>query len=579
MSKVIGIDLGTTNSEAAVMEGGRPVVILSSEGGSFGGAMFPSVVAFTKNGDILVGEKAKRQAVANPERTITNIKRKMGTDYRVTIFGKRYTPQEISAMILRKIKKDAESFLGEKVRDAVITVPAYFNDNQRKATKDAGRIAGLNVIRIINEPTAAALAYGLGRDEVEKVAVLDMGGGTFDVTLMKINRGNFEVIATSGDTHLGGTDMDNAIIDYILEDFRKKEGIDLRGDPVAMQRIRDAAEKAKIELSTATSTTISLPFIADIEGPKHIEMTLTRKKLEKLIEPVLKRVEDPIKRVFEDSGLKPKEIDRVILVGGPTRMPSVQKVFKKLIGKEAERLVDPMQCVAMGAAIQGAMLKGELTDLSLLDVTPLSTGIETAGGLFTKLIERNTAIPTRSKRIFSTTTDNQTGVEIHVLQGERPLAVHNVTLGRFMLLGIPPAPRGIPRIEVVFDIDADGIMHVSAKDLDTGKEQKIMLTESTKLREDEIEKMIIEAEKFAEEDKRIKERIETKNEADLLLYNSKKRFEEIKDKLTRDEKIKIETAFERLRLALEYDIIDEIKEDMKFLRKTMEKIESKMEKR
>ncbi|MHC1587088.1 MAG: Hsp70 family protein, partial [Candidatus Syntropharchaeia archaeon] len=383
----------------------------------------------------------------------------------------------------------------------------------------------------------------------------------------------------SGDTHLGGTDMDNAIIDYILEDFRKKEGIDLRGDPVAMQRIRDAAEKAKIELSTATSTTISLPFIADIEGPKHIEMTLTRKKLEKLIEPVLKRVENPIKRVFEDSGLKPKEIDRVILVGGPTRMPSVQKVFKKLIGKEAERLVDPMQCVAMGAAIQGAMLKGELTDLSLLDVTPLSTGIETAGGLFTKLIERNTAIPTRSKRIFSTTTDNQTGVEIHVLQGERPLAVHNVTLGRFMLLGIPPAPRGIPRIEVVFDIDADGIMHVSAKDLDTGKEQKIMLTESTKLREDEIEKMIIEAEKFAEEDKRIKERIETKNEADLLLYNSKKRFEEIKDKLTRDEKIKIETAFERLRLALEYDIIDEIKKDMEFLRKTMEKIESKMEKR
>ncbi|MCX6694813.1 MAG: molecular chaperone DnaK, partial [Candidatus Altiarchaeota archaeon] len=493
MPKIIGIDLGTSNSAAAAMMGGRPTIIPSTEGTTLGGKAFPSYVAFTKDGQRLVGEPARRQAASNPERTIMAIKRKMGTDYRITIDNKTYTPQEISAMILQKIKEDAEAFLGDKVTEAVITVPAYFNDNQRTATKDAGKIAGLEVKRIINEPTAAALAYGLDKEGKEmKIAVLDLGGGTFDVTIMEMGQSVFEVISTSGDTQLGGTDMDSHLVDYIVEEFRKQEGADLRKDKKAMQRVRDAAEKAKIELSSTTSTSINLPYITINQSsePLHLDLNLTRAKLEELIDDILKRLIHPMQQALDDSKLSKNQIDKIILVGGPTRMPIVRETFKRFFGKEPEGGIDPIECFAMGAAIQAGVLAGEVKDILLLDVTPLSLGIETLGGVFTKLIDRNTTIPTRKSQIFSTAVDNQNSVEVHVLQGERPMAGDNTTLGRFSLVGIPPAPRGIPQIEVAFDIDANGIMHVSAKDLGTGKEQRITITASTKLSDGDIEKMV-----------------------------------------------------------------------------------------
>lgn len=573
MGKIIGIDLGTTNSEAAYMEGGRPVIIPSAEGSSFGGKMFPSVVAFTKEGERLVGEPAKRQAVLNPVRTVMRIKRKMGTNYTVTIDEKTYTPQEISAMILQKIKTDAEAYLGEEVKQAVITVPAYFNDNQRQATKDAGAIAGLEVLRIINEPTAASLAYGLDKIEDQKIVVLDLGGGTFDVTIMDIGEGVYEVSSTSGDTSLGGTDMDERIIEYMVSEFKKKEGIDLSNDKSALQRLRDGAEKAKIELSSTLSTTINLPFIAsDSSGPKHLEMKLTRAKLEELIEPVLKRCEPPIKRAFKDAKYDYKDINRIILVGGPTRMPIVREKFEKIIGKKAERGVDPMQCVAMGAAIQAGVLAGEVKDLLLLDVTPLSLGVETLGGVATRLIDRNTTIPTRRSQIFSTAADFQTSVEIHVFQGERQMAADNISLGRFHLTGIPPAPRGVPQIEVTFDIDANGIVNVSAKDLGTGKQQRLTITGSTNLSQEEIEKKIKDAEKYAEEDKKQKETVETKNQAESLVYNAEKTLKEYGDKVSAEDKKSIEKAIEVLKKSMKGDDIPKIKKDTEKLQEEVQKI-------
>ncbi|UCE73727.1 MAG: molecular chaperone DnaK [Methanomassiliicoccales archaeon] len=575
MAKIIGIDLGTTNSEAAHMEGGRPVIIPSAEGSTFGGKMFPSVVAFTKDGERLVGEPAKRQAVLNPERTITRIKRKMGTNYTVTIDDKTYTPQEISAMILQKIKRDSESYLGEEVKQAVITVPAYFNDNQRQATKDAGTIAGLEVLRIINEPTAASLAYGMDKSEDQKIVVLDLGGGTFDVTIMDIGEGVFEVASTSGDTKLGGSDMDEKIMEYLILEFKTKEGIDLFGDRAALQRLRDAAERAKIELSSTLTTTINLPFIAsDSAGPKHLEMKLTRAKLEELVEPVLARCEGPIKRAFKDAKLKSRDINKVILVGGPTRMPVVRERFERIIGKKAERGVDPMQCVAMGAAIQAGVLAGEVKDLLLLDVTPLSLGVETLGGIATKLIERNTTIPTRRSQVFSTAADFQTSVEIHVFQGERDMAADNISLGRFHLTGIPPAPRGVPQIEVTFDIDANGIVNASAKDLGTGKEQSITITGSTNLSQDEIEKKIKDAERYSEDDKKHREAIETKNQAESLVYNAEKTIKEYGDKVSSEDKKSIEKAIEDLKESMKGDDITKIKKDVENVQNEVQKIGS-----
>jgi molecular chaperone DnaK len=573
MAKIIGIDLGTTNSEAAYMEGGRPVIIPSAEGSSFGGKMFPSVVAFTKDGERLVGEPAKRQAVLNPERTITRIKRKMGTDSTVTIDDKTYTPPDISAMILQKIKADADAHLGESINQAVITVPAYFNDNQRQATKDAGKIAGLEVLRIINEPTAASLAYGLDKSEDHKIVVLDLGGGTFDVTIMDIGEGVFEVASTAGDTQLGGTDMDDKIIEYLKSEFKKKEGIDLTGDRAALQRLRDAGERAKIELSGTVNTTINLPFIAqDSKGPKHLEVNLTRAKLEELVEPVLKRCEAPIKRAFNDAKLKHSEVDRVILVGGPTRMPIVRERFEKIIGKKAERGVDPMQCVAMGAAIQAGVLAGEVKGLLLLDVTPLSLGVETLGGVATRLIDRNTTIPTRKSQIFSTAADFQTSVEIHVFQGEREMAADNISLGRFHLADIPPAPRGVPQVEVTFDIDANGIVNVSAKDLGTGKKQNITITGSTNLNQDEIEGKIKDAERYAEEDKKHREAVETRNQAESLVYNAEKTLKEYGDKVGADDKKSIESAIERLKEVMSGNDIPAIRREVEKVQEEVQKI-------
>jgi molecular chaperone DnaK len=577
MGKIIGIDLGTSNSAAAVLIGGKPTIIPSAEGLTLGGKAFPSVIAFTKDGQRLVGEPARRQAISNPDRTITAIKRKMGTSYKVTIDGKEYTPQEISAMLLRKIKEDASAYLGEEVTDAIITVPAYFNDNQRQATKDAGRIAGLNVKRLINEPTAAAVAYGLDKkDKRLKIAVLDLGGGTFDVTIMEMENGVFEVISTAGDTQLGGTDMDKILVDYIAEEFKKQEGVDITKDSMAMQRIREAAEKAKIELSTSITTDINLPYITATDaGPKHLNMKLTRAKLEQLIEPVLKRLDAPILKALQDSGIARGQVDKIILVGGPTRMPVVQEKFEKLLGKAPERSIDPMECVAMGAAIQGGVLTGEVEDLLLLDVTPLSLGVETLGGVFTKLIERNTTIPTKKTEIFSTAADNQPAVEIHVLQGERPRAADNITLGKFHLTGIPPAPRGMPQIEVTFDIDQNGILNVSAKDKGTGKSQSITITASTKMPEDEIQQKIREAERHADEDKKFKELTEVKNQAEALIYQTEKIMRE-NEAVIGDLKSKILEKISDLRSAMESNDVKRIKEATETLQKALHDVSAKM---
>jgi len=577
VAKIIGIDLGTSNSAAAVLIGGRPTIVPSAEGTSIGGKAFPSYVAFTKDGQVLVGEPARRQAVTNPEGTITGIKRKMGTDYKVRVYGKEYTPEEVSAQILRKIRQDAETYLGEKVEKAVVTVPAYFNDNQRQATKDAGTIAGLDVVRIINEPTAAALAYGLDKEGDQILMVFDLGGGTLDVTIMEIGEGVFEVRSTSGDTQLGGRDMDEKLMEYVLEKFRQESGVDLRKDSMAMQRRREAVEVAKIELSSVLQTNLNLPYItADASGPKHLTMTITRAKLEDLIRDVLERCSGPMPQALKDSKLEKSGVNKIILVGGPTRMPIAQEVVKSFMGKEIERGVDPMECVAMGAAVQAGGLGGEVKDLLLLDVTPLSLGIETLGGVSTKLIERNTTIPTKKSQVFTTAADNQTSVEVNVLQGERPMARDNISLGRFTLVGIPPSPRGIPQIEVTFDIDANGIIHVSAKDLATKKEQTITITAPHKLSKDDIDAKVKEAERYAADDAKRREEIEARNQADTLVYTSEKMLKDAADVATADQKEKIQKASAELREALAGSDISLIKSKTEVLQNAVYELSSAM---
>ena len=574
--KIIGIDLGTTNSGAAVVIGGRPVIIPSSEGLTPYGKYFPSYVAITKDGQLLVGEPARRQAVMNPEGTVTGWKRKMGTDYKYVLHGKEFTPQQLSAFLLQKIKRDAEAFLGEPVKKAVITVPAYFNDNQRQATKDAATIAGLEVVRLINEPTAAALAYGLDKLEQElRILVFDLGGGTLDVTIMEMGQGVFEVKATSGDTQLGGRDMDEVLTRYVVEEFRKQTGIDLTRDQQAMIRVREAVEKAKIELSSVYETEINLPFIAyDSSGPKHLQMTLTRAKLEELVRPVVERCRGPIMQALQDAKMRPEDIDKIILIGGPTRMPIIREFLKEVLGKEPERGVDPMEAVAIGAAIQGAIISGELTgkDIVLLDVTPLTLGVEVLGGLVEPIIERNTTIPVRKSKIFTTAADFQTSVVVHVVQGERPLAKDNISLGQLILDGIPPAPRGVPRIEVTFDINADGILTVIAKDLGTGKQVEAKIVAPHRLTKEQIERMIREAQEYAEQDRRRKELIETRNEAESLIYSVEKAVREYGDRIPSDLKERIGKTVDALKEVMKGEEAGKIMEKMEELKRVSQEI-------